>query len=45
MGEPYFKFKEIAQKFDIAIFSSNYTLYQDFSNKRKIFQFKKSDKG
>ncbi|MBN9344564.1 MAG: Y-family DNA polymerase [Candidatus Paracaedimonas acanthamoebae] len=33
MGEPYFKFKEIAQKFDIAIFSSNYTLYQDFSNR------------
>ena len=24
MGEPYFKFKEIAQKFDIAIFSSNW---------------------
>ncbi|OJX12661.1 MAG: hypothetical protein BGO77_06580 [Caedibacter sp. 37-49] len=33
MGEPYFKFKEIAQKFNIAIFSSNYTLYQDFSNR------------
>lgn len=33
MGEPYFKFKDIAHKFDIAIFSSNYTLYQDFSNR------------
>ncbi|AIL13641.1 hypothetical protein IM40_09345 (plasmid) [Candidatus Paracaedimonas acanthamoebae] len=33
MGEPYFKFKEIAQKMDMAIFSSNYTLYQDFSHR------------
>jgi DNA polymerase V len=33
MGEPYFKFKDIAQKFDIKIFSSNFALYGDISNR------------
>jgi DNA polymerase V len=33
MGEPYFKFKAIVEKFNIAVFSSNYTLYQDFSTR------------
>ncbi|AIL13843.1 hypothetical protein IM40_10760 (plasmid) [Candidatus Paracaedimonas acanthamoebae] len=33
MGEPYFKFKAIAQKFDVKIFSSNFALYGDISNR------------
>ncbi len=33
MGEPYFKFKDIAQKFDVKIFSSNFALYGDISNR------------
>lgn len=39
MGEPYFKFKDIAQKFDVKLFSSNFTLYGDISNRvMKILQ-------
>lgn len=33
MGEPYFKFKEVAQKFDVKVFSSNFALYGDISNR------------
>ena len=35
MGEPYFKFKDITQKFDVKIFSSNFSLYGDISNRIK----------
>lgn len=39
MGEPYFKFKDIAQKFNVKLFSSNFTLYGDISNRvMKILQ-------
>jgi DNA polymerase V len=33
MGEPYFKFRDIAKRHDIAIFSGNMTLYADFSRR------------
>lgn len=33
MGEPYFKVKAICKKHSIAVFSSNYTLYGDLSNR------------
>ena len=33
MGEPYFKFKEIVERFDVQVLSSNYALYADLSNR------------
>ena len=30
MGEPYFKFRDIAQKFDVKIFSSNFNIFSSF---------------
>ena len=33
MGTPYFKAKDIIEKNNIAVFSSNYTLYADMSNR------------
>jgi len=33
MGAPYFKFKEEFRKYDVHIFSSNYALYADMSNR------------
>ena len=33
MGTPYFKAKEIINKYNVAVFSSNYTLYADMSNR------------
>ena len=41
MGTPYFKAKDIIEKNNIAVFSSNYTLYADMSNRvmRTLSQF------
>lgn len=33
MGEPYFKFKEIVERFNVQVLSSNYALYADLSNR------------
>ena len=33
MGTPYFKVKEMIEKNKVAVFSSNYTLYADMSNR------------
>lgn len=33
MGEPYFKFKEIADKNNVQVFSANFVLYGDISNR------------
>jgi len=33
MGVPYFEIKELIQKHDIQVFSSNFALYGDFSNR------------
>ncbi len=33
MGEPYFKLKDLCQKERVSVFSSNYTLYGDLSNR------------
>lgn len=33
MGEPYFKFKEIVECFDVQVLSSNYAIYADLSNR------------
>ena len=33
MGEPYFKVKHLLRKHDVAVFSSNYTLYGDISHR------------
>ncbi len=33
MGEPYFKVKNIIKKYDVKIFSSNYSLYGDISRR------------
>ncbi len=33
MGEPYFKIKRLCQKHDVHIFSSNFSLYIDISNR------------
>ncbi len=33
MGEPYFKLKDLCQKEGVSVFSSNYTLYGDLSNR------------
>lgn len=33
MGEPYFKFKDIVERFDVQVLSSNYALYADLSNR------------
>lgn len=33
MGEPYFKLQRLCKKHDIAVFSSNYALYGDLSNR------------
>lgn len=33
MGEPYFKIKHLIRQHDIAVFSSNYTLYGDMSQR------------
>ncbi|WP_255577655.1 hypothetical protein [Elizabethkingia sp. JS20170427COW] len=33
MGEPYFKFKEIAEKNNVQVFSANFVLYGDISNR------------
>jgi DNA polymerase V len=33
MGAPWFKFKDLAKKYDIVAYSSNYALYADMSNR------------
>jgi DNA polymerase V len=33
MGEPFFKIKELCKKHNVAVFSSNYTLYGDMSRR------------
>ena len=33
MGEPYFKVKELAKKYNVKVFSSNYALYGDISRR------------
>lgn len=33
MGEPYFKVKHVVEKHGVAVFSSNYALYADISNR------------
>ena len=33
MGEPFFKIKKIIERLDINVFSSNYSLYGDISNR------------
>ncbi|MCQ4035058.1 Y-family DNA polymerase [Kaistella montana] len=33
MGEPYFQFKDIADKHGVAVFSANFVLYGDISNR------------
>ncbi len=33
MGEPYFKFEGIVERFDVQVLSSNYALYADPSNR------------
>src|SRR5271155_2707886 len=33
MGEPYFKCRDLIRKHNIAVFSSNYTLYGDLSHR------------
>ena len=33
MGDPFFKVKEILEKNDVNVFSSNYALYGDMSNR------------
>lgn len=33
MGTPYFEIKQLCEKYDIQVFSSNYTLYSDMSNR------------
>ena len=39
MGEPYFKIKQLCKEHDVAVFSSNYTLYGDMSRRmNEIYQ-------
>src|SRR5277367_2491722 len=33
MGAPFFKIKEVLRRFNITVFSSNYTLYDDMSKR------------
>src|ERR1700709_2284458 len=33
MGAPYFKIKEVLKRYNVTIFSSNYTLYDDMSRR------------
>jgi DNA polymerase V len=41
MGVPYFQIKDIVQKHQIAVFSSNFTLYRDIS--RRVFSVMRSE--
>lgn len=33
MGQPYFQIKDVCEKYDVKVFSSNYTLYGDMSRR------------
>lgn len=41
MGEPFFKVKELIERHDIAVFSSNYALYGDISDRvmKTLYEF------
>ena len=38
MGDPFFKIRPIAEQHGVAVFSSNYTLYGDYSGPRFLDQ-------